>query len=48
MFYENPLLKPIYYSFLPRRLAITFAKALPIGFAYKVIDDKEDFDISKK
>lgn len=48
MIYDNPSLKPLYYSFLPSRIVLTVIKSIPIGFAYQVLDDKEDFDISKK
>ena len=48
MINDNPALKPIYYAFLPSRLAITVAKSIPVGVAFKVIDDMESFDISKK
>ena len=45
MIYDNPKLKPIYYPILPNRLFITVLKSIPIGFAYKVIDDMEEFDL---
>ena len=48
MINDNPALKPIYYAFLPSRLAITVVKSIPVGVAFKVIDDMESFDISKK
>ena len=48
MINDNPNLKPIYYAFLPKQLTISILKSIPIGFAYKVIDDMEDFDLGKK
>lgn len=48
MLSDYPELKPLYYAFLPSRMAITALKSIPIGFAFQVLDDKEDFDISKK
>ena len=48
MINDNPLLKPIYYSFLPSRLAISVLKSIPLGFSYKVIDDMDKFDIGKR
>lgn len=45
---DRPELRPIYYAFQPSRIAITVLKSIPIGFAFQVLDDKEDFDISKK
>lgn len=48
MINDNPALKPIYYAFMPSRLAITVVKSIPVGVALKVIDDMEAFDISKK
>lgn len=48
MINDNPNLKPIYYAFLPNRLIISILKSIPIGFAYKVIDDMEDFDLGKR
>ena len=48
MINDNPALKPIYYAFMPSRLAITVVKSIPVGMALKVIDDMEAFDISKK
>lgn len=48
MLYDNPNLKPFYYAFLPDRITIAALKSLPLGFAYKVVDDMEEFDISKK
>lgn len=48
MLSDHPELKPLYYAFLPSRMAITVLKSIPIGFAFQVLDDKEDFDISKK
>ena len=48
MINDNPLLKPLYYSFLPSRLTITVLKSIPLGFAYKVIDDMDKFDFGKR
>lgn len=48
MINDNPNLKPIYYAFLPNRVIISVLKSIPIGFAYKVIDDMEDFDLGKR
>ena len=48
MLSDYPELKPLYYAFLPSRMMITVLKSIPIGFAFQVLDDKEDFDISKK
>lgn len=48
MIKENPALKPLYYAFLPDRVTLSVLKSIPLGFAYKVMDDMEDFDISKK
>ena len=48
MIKENPALKPLYYAFLPDRVTLSVLKSIPLGFAYKVMDDMEDFDISKR
>lgn len=48
MLNENPSLKPLYYAFLPDRVTLSVLKSIPLSFAYKVMDDMEDFDISKK
>ena len=48
MIKENPSLKPLYYAFLPDRVTLSVLKSIPLSFAYKVMDDMEEFDISKR